>query len=132
MLTCPAESRIGIEDHPSLSDSLIRIGGEPRVRHIYVRDGSQRDAQATWKSVLGNRAQVLTREEAIQKGLFQVADFSMAERIGDLVVIATGNHALTSRIDPRSSRLLGQHGALTPEEILVPLRIFQSENERKT
>ena len=130
MLTCPAESRIGIEDHPSLSDSLIRIGGEPRVRHIYIRDGAQRDAQATWKSILGNRARVLTREEAIQQGLFQVADASIAERIGDLVVIATGNHTLTSRIDPRSSRLLGQHGATTPEEILVPLRIFQSENER--
>ena len=132
MVTCPAELRIGIEDHPSLSDSLIRIGGEPRVRHIYVREGSQLDAQATWESILGSRAQVLTREEAIQNGLFQVADLSIAERIGDLVVIATGNHTLTSRIDPRSSSLLGQHGATTPEEILVPLRIFQSENEGQT
>ncbi len=127
MITCPEESRIGIENHPSLGESLIRVGGEPRVRHVYVRDGSLGEVQATWQSVLDLRARVLTREESIDSGLFHVEESAIAQRIGDLVVIAMGNHMLTSSIDPLSSRLLGQHGADSAEESLVPLRIFDSD-----
>jgi hypothetical protein len=130
MITCPMEARISIEDHPSLCDSVSRIGGEPRVRHIYCRSGSQLDVQMTWKSILGDRAQVFTREECSANGLYHFAHESMAERIGDLVVISENDHMLTSRMDPRSSSLLGQHGALSQQEMYVPLRIFQSERGR--
>lgn len=128
MITCPLESRINIESHPSLSESIIRIGGEPRVRHLYCRPGSQHDAQVTWQAILGDRARVFTREECVEIGLYLFADDSMAERIGDLVVISVGDHMVTSRTDPLSSSLLGQHGALTPQEMFVPLRIFQRKD----
>ncbi len=124
MITCPPESRINIDEFSSLSESIMRIGGEPRVRHVYCHDGAQRDAQVTWQSILGERAHVFTREECIENGLYLFTDGSMAERIGDLVVIAVGDHMVTSRTDPLSSSLLGQHGALTPQEMYVPLRIF--------
>lgn len=128
MVTCPMEGRIGIEDHPSLRESLLRIGGEPRVRHVYVRHGSLNEVNATWQSILGSRAHVLTREESIECGLFHVNEAAIAERIGDLVVIARGNHMLTSAVDPLSSGLLGQHGATSPEESLVPFRIFDTNS----
>lgn len=126
MVTCPAGSRTAIEEHPDLCESLLRIGGEPRSRHLYFRAGSQLDAQITWRSFLGERVHILTREECIENGLYQVTDHLMAARIGDLVAISAGDHMLTSREDSRTSRLLGQHGALTQEEIYVPLRIFNT------
>jgi predicted AlkP superfamily pyrophosphatase or phosphodiesterase len=128
MITCPHENRLRIEDHPSLQESLLRIGGEPRVRHLYVRNGSHHDVQEAWKSVLGERAHVFTRDQSLTSGLFKVNEASMTDRIGDLVVISRGSHMISSAVDPLSSSLLGQHGSLTPEESLVPLSVFVSES----
>ena len=52
---------------------------------------------ATWREVLGERAWVMSREEAIKDGLFgaPVSD-AMAARIGDVVAACAGTWAVVA------------------------------------
>lgn len=124
MVICPPESRISIDDEPNLMEGVRRIGGEPRMRHIYVEQGAELDVAHTWKAVAGERAMILERDQAIAQGLFRVSDSEIKERIGDFVVISLGDTMFTSSTDPRTSSLLGQHGSLSPEEMHIPFRVF--------
>jgi hypothetical protein len=117
------DDRVDYDTLPSLKRGVRMLGGEARARHVYVDRGALPDVFTTWRLVLGDRAWVLTRDEAIDAGWFgpQVAD-SVRGRIGDLVVAARGNAAITrSKVEPRMSALTGQHGSLTPEDQLIPL-----------
>ena len=74
--------------------------------------------------MLGERAHVLRREEAIEAGWFgpQVSGLSAA-RIGDVVAAMTSDFALMSHTAPREFSLVGMHGSLTAAEMEVPLLI---------
>ena len=124
MVVCPPENRIAIEQHQMLMEGVRLIGGEPRVRHVYVQPGAQSDVVSAWRSVLGTRAMVLTRQESMDGNLFEIDDDAFADRVGDVVVVAADNFTLSSTNDPLSSALLGQHGSLTPDEMIIPLKIF--------
>ena len=70
MVDSPPESRIDVDEHPELRDGVVLLGGEARFRHLYCHGGAVHDVAATWREVLGDRAEVLTREEAIERGWF--------------------------------------------------------------
>ena len=57
-------------DLPELRAGVALLGGEPRARHVYARPGAAADVLAAWREVLGNRAWVVSREEAITAGWF--------------------------------------------------------------
>ena len=48
-----------------LRDGLELLGGEARFRHLYCRGGCRRRRRGDVARVLGDRATVLTRDEAI-------------------------------------------------------------------
>jgi hypothetical protein len=81
---------------------------------------------AAWREACRGLAHVRTREEAIEAGWFgpEVAEH-VRPRIGDVVVSAARlDVAWVHRdADLFGGRLLGQHGALTPEELEVPARV---------
>jgi Type I phosphodiesterase / nucleotide pyrophosphatase len=110
----------------ALRDGVALLGGEARFRHVYAKPGAADDVLATWREVLGERAWVATREEAIKDGWFgpvgtAVSD-AMAARIGDVVAACAGTWALVaSKAEPLESSLEGMHGSLTSAEQLVPL-----------
>ena len=95
-------------------------------RHVYAQPGAADDVLAIWREVLGERAWVMSREEALKDGLFgpvgtAVSD-AMAARIGDVVAACVGTWAVVaSKAEPLESSLVGMHGSLTPAEQLVPL-----------
>ncbi|MCX6459824.1 MAG: alkaline phosphatase family protein [Actinobacteria bacterium] len=127
MLDTAVHDRFEIDDHRELHRSVTHIAGEPRVRHIYTRPGAADDVAAAWKAALGNRATVVGREEAVTAGLFGEVDPDLADRIGDVVVVARGSTVLASQsVDARSSALVGQHGALTEDELAIPLLQWQA------
>ncbi len=77
---------------------------------------------AAWREVLGDRAWVLSRDEAIKEGWFGPVDPAMADRIGDVVAACAGGTAVVAtQAEPRESALVGMHGSLTAAEQLVPL-----------
>jgi len=107
---------------PALQDGVRLLGGEVRARHVYAVPGAQDAVLGTWRELLGERAWVLTREEAVAAGWFgpRVVE-RVCQRIGDVVVAARGKHGvIRSRAHPMESRLVGHHGSLTGAEQLVP------------
>jgi hypothetical protein len=125
MVDCPVESRIQIEEDAALMRGISRIAGEPRARHLYAVAGAAADVAQAWRSVLGDRARVLTRAEVIEAGLMGDVEPALAERIGDVMAVSTGSWMLASRVDSTVSRLLGQHGALTPDEVRIPALVHR-------
>jgi len=120
MVDCPPADKIQIEENPHLMAGVIRVAGEPRARHVYTRDGAAVDVAAAWTEQLGSHALVLLRDELIERGMFGPVDPSLADRIGEVMAICTGSTMLGSRVDTLVSGLIGQHGALTDDELLIP------------
>lgn len=110
-------------DVEKLSDGVRLLAGEPRVRHVYAEPGAQADVLALWRESLGDRAWVLSREEAVAAGWFGPGVTArVAPRIGDVVAAARGGTALIAPdAEPMLSSLPGQHGSLTTAELRIPL-----------
>jgi hypothetical protein len=66
---------------------------------------------------------VLLREEAVAEGWFGPVEDRVAGRIGDVLAVMTDQIAVvnSARMRPEQLRLIGQHGALSDAERLVPL-----------
>ena len=124
MVDVGPESRVDVEEQPQLRDGLALIGGEARFRHLYCRDGALEDVVHTWRGVLGQRAEVLSREEAFTRGWFGGCDAAVLPRIGEVVVACRGDHAvLDTSVFPYEARLVGMHGSLTSAEMLIPVLV---------
>jgi hypothetical protein len=121
MVDISPEDKFDVDASPELRAGLALLGGEPRARHLYARRGAAADLLATWREVLGDRAWVLSRDEAIKEGWFGPVDAAMADRIGDVVAAPAGSLAIVAtKAEPRESALAGMHGSLTASEQLVP------------
>ncbi|KPM55965.1 alkaline phosphatase family protein [Frankia sp. CcI49] len=123
MVAVAEQDRVDVDTEPALLDGVRLFGGEARTRHLYTHPGATDDVWRAWGEILGERALVLRRHEAIEAGWFgpRVAEH-VRPRIGDVVVAAQGTLALIrSGVEPRSSRFAGHHGSLTSSEQLIPL-----------
>lgn len=114
-------------DNPLLNNVAV-IGGEPRARHLYLEPGhdnpaARADVAQLWQQYLGERADVLTREEALASNLFgaEVTPDSF-DRMGEIIAIAKGGVVL---IDPtrvgKEGTMVGHHGARSEMETQVGL-----------
>jgi len=123
MVAIDASDVVDVDDCTTLTAGVQDIGGEARARHVYAVDGAVDDVAAAWRERLGDRAWVVTRDEAIDAGWFgaPVTD-DVRPRIGDVVAAARGSAAIVRRtVEPIESALLGQHGSLTTAEQRIPL-----------
>jgi hypothetical protein len=67
---------------------------------------------------------VLGRDEAVVAGWFGAVEGRVLDRIGDVVASVGGDCAIERRsVFPVEAKLVGLHGALTDDELLVPLLI---------
>jgi hypothetical protein len=123
MLDVPPETRLDLdEDDSDLDDGVLLLAGEPRARYVHTEPGAAADVLDRWRSGLGDRAWVASREEAVASGVFGDVDDALAGRIGDVVALARGTWAFTAtRRDPGPSRLAAYHGSLTATELAIPL-----------
>ena len=125
MVDVPPARRVDVDVDPSLLDGVQLMGGEPRARYLYLREGALDDVLARWRGCLGDGAVVCSRDEAIEAGWFGPVTDRYRARIGDVVVAALDDIAVVdSRRHPREARLLGHHGSVTAAEQLVPLLGF--------
>ncbi len=124
MVDSTKASHVDVDSTPGLRDGVELLGGEARFRHVYCRGGAVDDVAATWRSVLDDRATVLTRDEAIARGWFGPVESNVRLRLGDVVVAAHDTWALMSSKDfAYEMTLIGLHGSLTPREMHVPILI---------
>jgi len=109
---------------PGLLDDVVLLGGEARFRHLYTRGGADFDVAARWQQALGDRALVLTRDQAVDRGWFGPVDEPVLPRLGDVMVASTGSSAvLAKRWFSVETKMVGFHGSLTPIEMTVPLLV---------
>ncbi len=122
MVDAGPDDKIDVDLVPGLRDGVALLGGEPRARHVYAVPGAAADVLATWQGVLGGRAWVASRDEAIEAGWFGPVDQRFLPRIGDVVAAPAGSWALVAtKAEPLESSLEGMHGSLTPGDQFVPL-----------
>lgn len=113
--------RIDVDELPELRSGVALLGGEPRARHVYAEPGAASDVLAAWREIMGARAWVASREEAISAGWFGEVAGHLAARIGDVVAAPAGPWAIVAtQTEPHESALIGMHGSLTSADQLVP------------
>jgi hypothetical protein len=122
MVDVPAQDRTDVDTAPGLRDGVALLGGDARARHVYAEPGAAADVLAAWREVLGHRAWVVERDEAIAEGWFGPVEPQLVPRIGDVVAAATGTSGIVAtQAEPQESALFGMHGSLTVAEQAVPL-----------
>jgi len=126
MVQVDEENKVDFDSHATLQKGVVALAGEARCRYVHVEPGAAADVLATWAAELGDTMWVISRDEAIESGLFgpSVSD-AARRRIGDVLAFAHHGAAIVRRQrEPRLSMLPGHHGSLTPGELLVPLLTY--------
>jgi hypothetical protein len=123
MVDVPFTARVDLVDEPELTRGVRHVGGEARAVHLYCQEGRAEEVAGTWRSRFGSAAEVVCRDDAIGRGWFGPVAEHVRPRIGDLLAVTTGRTAIvdSATARPELLRLLGQHGARTPDETLVPV-----------
>lgn len=121
MVDVPKDRFVTVEDEPGLLRDVTLLGGEGRLRQLYVRDGAVSDVRDRWAVRLGESAWVRTRDEAQQAGWFGEVGQRNLPRIGDVLVAMADNGAVMTRALAHEYGLVGMHGSLTEAEMAVPL-----------
>lgn len=129
MVDVPAGARLDVAHEPDLAAGVRHVGGEPRALHLYCEAGATGDVRDAWRERLAGSMHVVERDEAVRAGWFGPVDPRVLPRIGDLVVTAVGTFAVvdsrTAR--PELLRLIGMHGARTPDEQEIPLLVTSGQ-----
>lgn len=114
--------RVDYDQVPELQAGVAMLGGDARCRYVYADDGAAPDVLAAWQGLLGDRAWVYSREDAVAEGWFGPVEPEMLGRIGDVIAVPYTDMAIiASRLEPFASLMTGMHGSLVPAEQLVPL-----------
>jgi hypothetical protein len=123
MVDVPLTARVDLVDEPALTRGVRHVGGEARALHLYCEAGRTEEVAGTWRGRFGPDVEVVPRGDAIAHGWFGPVAPGVEPRIGDLLVVPTGRTAIVDSATQRPEllRLIGQHGARTPEETLVPV-----------
>jgi len=117
----PPEQIVTANRDPGLSRHLlVPIMGESRAAFVYPRRGQAQAVRDYLETAYPGWFVVVDSPAMLHAGLMgePVSDESYA-RAGELLVLPRGDHAL-QRAVPKVS-LLGRHGGLTEDEMLVPL-----------
>ena len=106
-----------------LLENVTLIGGEPRARHIYTKEGAASETITQWQEFFGSKARILSKDSAIKDGLFgPIVTEDSHDRLGDLIAIANNDLIL---VDParvrEESSMVGHHGGVTDIEVEIPL-----------
>ena len=117
----PPEQILTVKQEPELSQHLmVPIMGESRAAFVYPRPGRAGDIRDYLQAAYPDGFVVLDSVEALEAGLMgkPITDETYA-RAGELLVLPRADRAIQQTQPPVS--LIGRHGGLSQEEMLVPL-----------
>jgi len=121
------EQQVALEAEPSLAGLLAYPPtGDRRAGLLKARTGEVARLQEALLGRLPTGTVVLPSGTAVRHGLFGPPPYhpELFERVADLLVLVPSPSGLTYRVPGRlASRrvLLGAHGGLEPEELVIPL-----------
>lgn len=106
-----------------LDHKRILPTGSPRDVFLHIKEPKLKETKEALTAEIGDKAQILETRQAAESGFFGLGKTSESflERTGNLLIVPYGRE--TVWFEHRSGRrinLLGQHGGLHPDEMLVP------------
>ncbi len=122
----PPEHQIYLEDYPSLQQMLfMKPAGESRVAYLYTKHGHQQEVIDMINNNFGHAMAAFPSEFILEDGLLGPKPHASAtfNRIADVTVIMRDGYALFGSRDTEHenhSWMMGRHGGLTADEMLVP------------
>ena len=107
---------------PDVTRHLSHQSGEGRFRWLHVKSGRIDEVLSAARSLHGDVAWVMTRDEMIEQGYFgaRVADV-VRRRLGDVAIMAKYEVSFDDPADKTYFALQCRHGSLTSAEVDVPL-----------
>lgn len=117
----PQYPQFDLASHPDLYAMLrIQPTCENRLAFLYLRPGMQQAVRDYFDSAWPGKFMLLESKVAIEAGLFGPGPITpkLADRMGDLVAIARQDAYLWWA--PKPNLMLGRHGGLHPDEMLIP------------
>jgi hypothetical protein len=118
--SCPPALQEGWADATGPGRCALPPGGAGRVRWCYPRPGRAAEVERLLSDLLGEDAFVVPAGWLDEAGLLSL-DAALARAIGDVVCVATD--APFPVPDPGAAF---EHGSITPEEMIVPLAIWNA------
>jgi hypothetical protein len=104
-----------------------RQSGEARFRWLHAEAGHHRALLDAAEGAHGNTAWVRSVEQVIDDEWFgPVVTDAARSRLGDVALVAKGQHYFLDPADAPRIELIGRHGSLTSDEMLVPMLTFAS------
>ena len=100
--------------------------GSPRDVFLHVKKEKLEDTQELLSQKVGEKAKIIETNEAIKSGLFGKGSVrqEFSDRVGNLLILPYRNETIWfEHFIGRKFCLLGHHGGLTDDEMLVPLAI---------
>ncbi len=122
MIATQKSDRYDLRHHPDLTRLLhILPTGESRLMYLFIRPGQIDQVRSYFEQTWPGEFTFLDPAEAVAKGLFGpgTPHPRLADRLGDLIVAARGDAYLWWA--DKENPLVGRHGGLSPEEMIVPL-----------
>jgi hypothetical protein len=107
--------------HKDLVPHIALQSGEGRFRWLHARSGRAAALHEAATAHHGGDAWVVTRDETIEQGWWgpEVTDAARA-RLGDVALVAREPVSFHDDADSGPFVLVGRHGSLTADEMLVP------------
>lgn len=116
---------IDLADHPALADCLtLPLCGEPRAAFCYLRMGHEARFLDYCRGPLGDLVDLHRSPDLVQAGYFGrgPAHPRFSDRIGDYCLLPRGHRIIRQSLPGEEPHtLIGQHGGLSRDELLVPL-----------
>jgi len=114
-----------------LEDAVKRLvdrqSGEARFRWLHAEPGRSRELLKAAMASHGHQAWVWSAEQLIDEGwLGPVVTDVARSRLGDVALVARGINWFLDPADGGRITLIGRHGSLTADEVLVPMLSFVS------
>ena len=113
-----------LKDYPAISDCLVRLPSlEPRVLNMFVKPGKEDVFEREFNSCFGEDFQLLTMDDALDMKLFGTGKEQSAFRsmLGNYIALATGDLSIYFT----DENWVSMHGSMTPDEMLIPLIIYE-------
>jgi hypothetical protein len=115
-----------LSNHPDFTRHLVmQPSGEGRLPYLFVKPAHEAEVQAYLRSHWDGAFRAVSSEQVIQAGLLgdRPPYSGTLERTGQFVVFPKGN-AYWWWVN-KANQLLGRHGGLSQQEMLVPLVMLE-------
>ena len=123
------QRRLSLDDHTELADCLaMPLTGEPRSAYCYLRPDKSECFDQYVNQHLAEQVELFRSDELIEQEWFGLGESNpqLKRRIGDRLLLMKEDYTLNDwLLQEQRYQLIGVHGGLSEDELLVPLVVVE-------